>query len=246
MHINIKLKNKIKGSLSVEATLLLPAILFIFFCIIYISIVHYQNNVLIAESIRAMNRSGAYYQYIDVNGYGKTLKDGETPLPFDSAVDAKGVINKDMINNRQVYRTVIDVISSILPAEGSFLGIRLGLKNKSMRQYVDTRISNIKFKAHIGNETKAEDPKATEIESKPFMFLIQDLKVKVGRAYKNPLSRMAQGFLGSDSSSFLKNKQVDKDIVVSSVVTNQSEYIRNFDTIYGLGANIYSFFKNSN
>ena len=121
----IKLNKKSKGSFVVEATLIFPLIMFIMFGIIYLTIVHYQNNVMIAESIRAMNRAGAYWQYIDMDKYGKYDSVDFTTPPFDSNMKKEGIINIEMIKNRNAYRTIIDILAE---AGSKIFNIPIGAK----------------------------------------------------------------------------------------------------------------------
>lgn len=231
---NIKFHIKRKGSATVEAAIIFPLIMFIVFGIIYLTIVHYQNNVMIAESVRAMNRAGAYYQYIDVDGFGKTINqnDDVTPLPFDEKLPADGIINIDMIKNRNAYRTMIDIISEGI---SKVFDMPVGEKKKNAKKYVLSRISSIKFNKYqivtgVG-----------DVEGGGAMFIGHDLNIDVGREYINPMQNLSNAIFGKNG--FLSNKVIKKEILVRSVISNQVEFIRNFDTVYDVGENFINLFE---
>ena len=229
----LKLNKKSKGSFVVEATLIFPLIMFIMFGIIYLTIVHYQNNVMIAESIRAMNRAGAYWQYIDMDKYGKYDSVDFTTPPFDSNMKKEGIINIEMIKNRNAYRTIIDILAE---AGSKIFNIPIGAKKASAKNYVDSRIANIQFKQY-----KPQDKDFTTIEEVKgggFMFFGEDLNINIGRAYINPMQNLARVFFGQDG--ILTERFVEKNIKVSSMISNQAEFIRNIDTVYDMGVNIYN------
>lgn len=238
----ISLKSKRKGSATVEAAMIFPLIMFIIFGIIYFTIIHYQNNVMIAESIRAMNRAGAYWQYSDMNHYGQYIKynDDNIPAPFDSTIPSNGIINKEMIKNRNPYRSIIDLIANTI---GQAFGIQ-NQKNLNSEQYVTSRIANIKFKQYEpdtkvgmkGQYINGDKVESGGLKNGGFMFFGDDLKINVGRSYINPMINWAKVFMGNNS---LIENAMKKNIEVSSVISNQAEFIRNLDTVYDMGVNIY-------
>lgn len=230
MKINIKQK----GSATVEAALIFPLIMFIMFGIIYLTIVHYQNNVMIAESIRAMNRAGAYYQYIDMDIKGQAISDDKTPTAFDDSIPQDGIINIEMIKYRHVYRTLIDVLSE---GVSKIFKFPFGTKKKQAHTYVNARVSNVAFKQYQ-NDKKAD--KIGDITGQGFMFFGPDLKVDISRSYINPLKNISKVFLGSNN---VTDRATEKKITVSSVISNQAEFIRNIDTVYNIGSSIYELIK---
>lgn len=224
--------------------MIFPLIMFVMFAIIYLTIIHYQNNVMIAESIRAMNRAGAYWQYSDmwVDVANKDIKyvyyDNEhIPIPFDKSIPSDLIINSEMIKNRNPYRTIVDVASEGLSRLFDF-EIISSKKKKNAGSYVNARIANVKFKQY-----EPEDVKFTNVEEVyggGFMFFGEDLNINVGRAYINPMQNLANAFLGANSN--LSNNYVEKNIKVSSIISNQAEFIRNIDTVYDIGLSLYKVF----
>lgn len=229
----IKLNKKSKGSATLEATMIFPLIMFILFGIMYLTIIHYQNNVMIAESIRAMNRAGAYWQYIDMDMKGNPIdvvSKNVIPAPFDSKIATEhpdGIINIDMIKNRDPYRTIIDVLSE---AKSKLFNKPIGLKKVSAKNYVDSRIANIKFTKFKNKEDDISNLKGTG-----YMFVGDDLEIEVGRSYINPLLGLSRAFLGENN---VFEKSMKRDIKIKSVISNQTEFIRNIDTVYDIGKNI--------
>lgn len=233
----IKFNKKSKGSATVEATMIFPLIMFILFGIMYLTIIHYQNNVMIAESIRAMNRAGAYWQYIDMDINGRTIEkiNDKIPTSFDSSIPQDGIINIEMIKNRNVYRSLIDVLSEGI---SKFFKISFGMKKKQTKQYVNSRLANVKF-----TQYRKSDDVISDIYGQGFMFFGDDLKVDVSRSYINPLLGIAKAFLGENN---VMNNIMNKKIIVSSVISNQSEFVRNMDTAYEIGLNVYELIKPKN
>ncbi len=233
----LSLKSKRKGSATVEAAMIFPLIMFIMFGIIYLTIIHYQNNVMIAESIRAMNRAGAYWQYVDMNKNGEHISysGNNVPTAFDSKIGDTELIKLEMIKKRNAYRTIIDILSD----EIQFLfDLPLGHKKTNTKQYVDARIAGVKFKQFVEKEESAEWYKGADGEqySNASMFFGNDLKVDIGRSYINPLIGLSKMFLGSNS---VMEKVMKKSITVSGVISNQAEFVRNLDTVYDIGINPY-------
>lgn len=250
-----KLNKKEKGSATVEAAMIFPLIMFVMFGIIYLTIVHYQNNVMIAESIRAMNRAGAYWQYIDMamvqDGEKKKIDyvdyDGTNVVfPFDDRVPAEGIINFRTIAKRNAYRTIIDVISEGVSKISD--KIQLTKKKSNATKYVKSRIANVKFKQYY-NDNNNNENEIGNVEGRGFMFVGDDLSIKVGRAYINPIQNLAKVFFNSKDNNnfFLTKDMIDKkNLLVKSVISNQAEFIRNLDSIYDLGKTVYNIVAPSN
>lgn len=218
--------------------MIFPLIMFIMFGLIYLTIILYQNTVMTAEAIRAMNRAGAYWQYIDMDKDGNNINysGGNIPTAFDSKISSTDLIKLEMIKKRNAYRTIIDILAD----EIDFLfDVQLGRKKNNAKQYVDARIAGVKFKQYIENEENAEWYKGKDDKQyyNGSMFFGNDLKVDVGRSYINPLLGLSKMFLGSNS---VMERVMKKDIVVSGVISNQAEFVRNIDTVYDIGINTYN------
>lgn len=233
-----KLNKKEKGSATVEAAMIFPLIMFVMFGIIYLTIIHYQNNVMIAESIRAMNRAGAYYQYIDMDIKGQAISDDKTPTAFDDSIPQDGIINIEMIKYRHVYRTLIDVLSE---GVSKIFKFPFGTKKKQAHTYVKARVSNVAFKQYRGDKKgDKKDDVIGDITGHGFMFFGDDLKVDISRSYINPLKNISKVFLGSNN---VTDRAAEKKITISGVISNQAEFIRNIDTVYNIGSSIYELIK---
>lgn len=232
----IKFNKKIKGSSTVEAAMIFPLIMFVLMAIIYLTIVHYQNNVMIVESIRAMNRAGAYWQYIDMDKTGEIIEYNEQNIPtaFDNSIPKDGLINIEMIRKRNAYRTVMDVVSEVI---SKILNKTIGKKKGNAKKYVTSRLANVKFKQY----TTDADTKIGEIKGEGFMIFGNDLSIEIEKAYTiNPLLGLSRTFLGQNN---VMENLMKKNIIVSSVISNQAEFVRNFDTIYDLTSDTYNYVK---
>ena len=179
----IKLKKKRKGSATVEAALIFPLIMLIMFGIIYLTMIHYQNDVMITESLRAMNRAGAYWQYIDMDKKGKINDYNENNIPtaFDSTITKDGIINIEMIKKRNAYRTVIDLASEVL---SKILDEPIGKKKNNAKKHVEVRMGNVQFKKYTTDEDTIIGEKG--VQGGGFMFFGDDLSVNVSKSYQNP------------------------------------------------------------
>lgn len=233
---------KRRGSATVEATMIFPLIMFIFFGIIYLTIIHYQNNVMIAESIRAMNRAGAYWQYIDMGVVSDNNKKKidyidydayRIPFPFDNQIPAKGIINFRTIDKRNAYRSLIDLISEAV-ANISNEKIQLTKKKANSVKYVESRLSDVKFKKY----TSDKDTVVNNFKGEGFMFFGDDLSVEINRSYNNPFFNLASSL--EVDNSIISNNKINRDVKVKSVISNQAEFIRNLDSVYDLGVTIYN------
>lgn len=92
------MKRQKRGSLTAEATIVLPVVIFIIMVVIRMCIVHYQNVVVSAEAMRVASRSAAYWQ---------ELKSGEPPA-FRSSESAAGWITDNTFRDHDPYQNVAD------------------------------------------------------------------------------------------------------------------------------------------
>ena len=203
---------KEKGMFTVEAVFIIPIMILMIFGIIYLSAVHYQNIVAVAEATRAANRVAAYWSYIgDIN-----------PAPLRNAkdIEASELITEDMYTERSPYRYLIETGSAI---SGSFGGI--SKRKDNGQKYADARISGLKFDAY--NDKNGNHSELTTEVS----FLSSYVTVSVRKKYLNPLGRLLE-ILGiaevSDYSSSAK-----------SLITSPSEFIRNVDMIIQIGCFLF-------
>lgn len=240
----LNIKSKRKGSATVEAAMIFPLIMFIIFGIIYLTIVHYQNNVMIAESIRAVNRAGSYYQYLDMDVYGKPIKSDSNSVPaaFDNSIPKDGIINADMIKNRNPYRTIVDLLSEGI---SKIFNVSFGMKKNSATRYLKARIKGIKFKQYRNKNNVYEGydedgDKISDVKGSGFILFGDDLYAELDRTYINPLQGLSKSFFGDDS---IMDSIKHRNIIPSGVISNQAEFVRNLDTIYDIGINAYNLIK---
>lgn len=218
-------KFKIRGSATVEAALIFPLLMFFFVAFIYLTMIHYQNNVLTTETIRAMNRAGAFWTYANTeyeNGGEITI-----PSPFDTTSSVDKLITVDMIKNRSAYRSIdwLYAFFAILRNK------KVISRNDNATTYVESRIANIKFKNKI---------KSTLVEKvtggKSFFAFGNEIKIDVSRSYINPL-------INSINKLFNLSYSDNKLIIVSAQISNQAEFNRNVDLIFDVAYTLSDFIK---
>ena len=94
-------------------------------------------------------------------------------------------------------------------------------------------MAGVKFKQY----TSDLNNELSEVTGNGFMFFGDDLKIDISKSYINPLLNLSKSLFGNDS---VMEKAMHKNIKVSSVISNQTEFIRNIDTVYDLGTNMYN------
>lgn len=96
------MKEKKRGSLTAEATIVLPVVIFVIMILIRMCMVHYQNIVTSAEAMRVADRSASYWQELE---YGE-------PAAFRGTGSAKEWITDATFRDHNPYQTVVDLFSS--------------------------------------------------------------------------------------------------------------------------------------
>lgn len=216
------LKNKYKhsGMLTVEATFIFPLIFFILFGIIYLSIILYQNAVMTAESLRALNRAGAYYQYLE----------GENnPKAFDYTIDAKDLITVEDLKERSRYRSLFDFLPEIVC---DIFGTTKTKRVEQAKIFVKSRQSNLGFDI-LSEQKENNGASVEEVKRDDHLFFGDAIRADITKNFINPLSKSVDNGLNLDMDKFAENK-----VIVSSVINKNSEFVRDIDAIYEL-ANKY-------
>lgn len=85
-----------RGSLTVEATLVMPIILISIMLVFRMSVIHYQNIVVSAEAMRTASRAAMYWQDIGVNN----------PAVFQNTESAKNWITDVNFTEHDPYVTL--------------------------------------------------------------------------------------------------------------------------------------------
>ena len=221
MGIDIINKNKYKhpGMFTMEATLIFPLIFFILFGFLYLSVILYQNAVMTAESLRAMNRAGAYYQYLE----------DENPKAFNESIVAKDLITVEDLKNRNKFRSIFDFLGNELCV---FLGSTPKKRVESATKYVKARQMNLGFDL-FAKSKENNGAKVAQVERDDHLFFGDALRVDITKSYINPLKKQVDRGLGLFMDEFAESK-----VVLTSVINKQSEFVRDVDAILEL-ANIY-------
>lgn len=226
MNLLKMLKFKVKGSATVEAALIFPLLMFFFVAFVYLTMIHYQNTVLTTESIRAMNRAGAFWMYADTV-YGAD-EEKTIPAAFDTSSSLDELITKDMIKNRSAYRN-IDFLRVFFALLG---GKKVISKNDNATSYAESRIANIKFKNNI------ESTDVDRVKGGGYV-LWNNIELDVSRSYINPLINSIEKFFGI---SYAKRKS----IVVPARISNQAMFNRDVDLVFDLYYTLSGFIKKNN
>ncbi len=201
-------QKKEKGMFTVEAVFVIPIMLLIIFAVIYLSVVHYQNVVAVAEATRSANRVASYWSYIG----------GDNPAALQTGENAPGgkdLITKKMYTDRSPYRFIIETGSAYI---SDFPG--LGARRRNGQAYADARMSSLKFNAYSDGEQRAD--LCTEVG-----FLSSYVTVSVKKHYLNPLGSLLQTLGVGDAS--------DYESKAEALITSPSEFIRNIDLIFEVG-----------
>jgi hypothetical protein len=212
------MEKKFRGAYTVEASFIIPLMIFSVFAIIYLSITHYQSIVSVAEATGSANRVAAYWSYI---GY-----DNPPSLKYRENIPASDLITLKMYDKRSPYRFLTETIAV---TQGGKSGGSASKRVRNGRDYTKSRIAGIKF--HHYNDSKYDN-----VEMKTEMgFLSSFITVKVKKRYINPLGNIMV-VIG------VKDKQ-DFESKSSSLITNPSEFIRNIDMISQMGYYLKSYIK---
>ena len=210
------IRKKEKGMFTVEAVFVIPIMLLSIFAIIYLSVVHYQNIVAVAEATRSANRVASYWSYIGTDEKPPALIDG---------TEAKSIITQISYTDRSPYRFIIETGSAI---DGSFGG--LSKRRDNGQQYASDRVAGLKFDAYSTGAVNAK--LKTEVG-----FLSSYVVVSVNKGYRNPLGSLLEVLRVGDSTSY--------ESKAKSLITSPSEFIRNVDMIFQVGNFLYSCLKGS-
>ena len=200
------IRKKEKGMFTVEAVFVIPIMLLSIFAIIYLSVVHYQNIVAVAEATRAANRVASYWSYIGTSN----------PVALNDDIgSAEDIITRDLYTDRSPYRFIIETGSAI---DGSFGG--LSVRRDNGQRYASNRVAGLKFNTYSTGAVNAR--LKTEVG-----FLSSYVTVSVSKGYKNPLGSLLET-LGVEDAAAYENQ-------AKSLITSPSEFIRNVDMIFQIG-----------
>lgn len=209
------IRKKEKGMFTVEAVFVIPIMLLSIFAIIYLSVVHYQNIVAVAEATRSANRVASYWSYIGTSN----------PPALIDGTEAENIITQDSYTDRSPYRFIIETGSAI---DGSFGG--LSKRRDNGQHYASERVAGLKFDTYSTGAVNAK--LKTEVG-----FLSSYVVVSVNKGYKNPLGSLLEVLGVGDSTSY--------ESQAKSLITSPSEFIRNVDMIFQVGNYLYSWVKGS-
>ena len=156
------MKHTRKGSLTAEAALVMPVILFVLMLLIRMCIVHYQNAVTSAEAMRVAARMGIHWQELS----------GDHPLILQDADTAENWITDSNFLEHNPYQGLVELLN------GSSV--------------VRKKLQHIKtYAARVMQKTPnllGEDTEVAGVEVKRQQGILQNyIVVTVTRQNENPL-----------------------------------------------------------
>ncbi len=156
------MKNRKKGSLTAEATIVLPVVIFVIMIVIRLCILHYQNAVISAEAMGVASRTAIHWQ---------SLGERE-PAVFNKTDTAKEWITDSSFLEHNPYQSLVELFNG----SGD----------------VQKKLNNAKiYAAKVMNKTPnllGEDTAVTEVEVQRQHGLLQNyIVVTVTRKNENPL-----------------------------------------------------------
>ena len=204
------MKNKKRGSLTAEATIVLPVVIFVIMVIIRMCIVHYQNIVVSAEAMRVASRSAVYWQEINQSD----------PPVFRDTDTAEGWITDNSFVEHNPYQSLVDaVVSGVEDTAEHFTDV------KTARE-VNAEKYAIKVMNRMPNLT-GDNLDMPQVRRKTGLLGQHNyITVTVTRSNENPL-----GYL------YDKLELISPDeykVTAKAVQTDATEFMRNLSLIYDI------------
>lgn len=156
------MKNRKKGSLTAEATIVLPVVIFVIMIVIRLCVLHYQNVVISAEAMGVASRTAIHWQSLGT----------DNPAVFGDAGTAREWITDDSFLEHNPYQSLVELFNG----SGT---VRKKLNNATT------------YAAKVMNKTPnllGEDTRVTGVEvQRQHGFLQNYIVVTVTRKNENPL-----------------------------------------------------------
>lgn len=156
------MKHRKKGSLTAEATIVLPVVIFVIMIVIRLCILHYQNAVISAEAMGVASRTAIHWQSLGV----------DNPAVFRETDTARGWITDGSFLDHNPYQSLVELFNG----SGD---VQKKLNNATI------------YAARMMNKTPnllGEDTAVTGVEVQRQYGLLQNyIVVTVTRKNENPL-----------------------------------------------------------
>lgn len=193
--------NKKRGSLTAEASIVLPVVILFIMMIIRLCVLHYQNVVLSSEAMRVASRAGMYWNEIggdapSVLAAGDSARNWITDAsftlhdPYSSLVELVGSSQvQAKLNNAEAYAgTMVNRVPNLLGEETAVKGIKVGRDTGLMQNYITVKVTR-----------KNEDP-------------LSYLYEKLGLVTEEEYEVTAKG-IQADMTEFMRNVSLLYDVV---------------------------------
>ncbi len=193
--------NKKRGSLTAEASIVLPVVILFIMMIIRLCVLHYQNVVLSSEAMRVANRAGMYWNEIGGNAPAVLAGGGSAESwitdasftshdPYSSLVELVGSSQvQAKLKNAEAYAgTMVNRVPNLLGEETAVKGIKAGRDTGLMQNYITVKVTR-----------KNEDP-------------LSYLYEKLGLVSEEEYEVTAKG-IQADTTEFMRNVSLLYDAV---------------------------------
>lgn len=147
------MKNKKRGSLTAEASIVLPVVILFIMMIIRLCILHYQNGVLSAEAMRTASRAAMYWNEIggdapSILAGGDSAREWITDSSFSShdpygslAELAESGQVRAKLNNVTAYAgKMMNKVPNLLGGETALKGIKAERTTSLLQNYITIRV----------------------------------------------------------------------------------------------------------
>lgn len=200
------MNNKKRGSLTAEATIVLPVVIFVIMVIIRMCIVHYQNIVISAEAMRVASRSAAYWQELNQ----------DNPPVFRDTDTAQGWITDNSFEEHNPYQSLVDAAVNLA---GNFIDIKTAREENAEN-----------YAARVMNKTPnltGDNLDMPQVRRETGLLAQHNyITVTVTRQNENPLGYLYDK-LGLNSPDEYK-------VTAKAVQTDVTEFMRNLSLIYDI------------
>lgn len=196
------MKKSNQGSLTAEAAIVLPVVILVIMLIIRICVVHYQNVVVSAESMRVATRTAMYWQDI-----GK-----DDPEVFRDNGTAEAWITDGSFTEHDPYQSMAEMFHDsaavrrkLTNAEGYAVGVMYGTPNLLGE---DTEIESVVVERERGMLQNYITVTVTRKNENPLGYLYEKLGLTSSDEH-----RITAKSVQSDTTEFIRNVSLLYDVL---------------------------------
>lgn len=206
-----KLKNSKRGSLTAEATIVLPVVIFVIMIIIRLCIIHYQNVVVSAEAMRVASRTAMYWQDIGNNN----------PAVFQDTVETKKWITDSTFKDHDPYAMLVELIGAgdartKINNATAYAGKVMNKTPNLLGE--DTAVKGVTVKRDLGLLQTYITVTVTRKNENPLGYLYE----KLGMTSPDEYKVTAKG-IQADTTEFIRNVSLLYDAVKGDLIKEETE-----------------------